>query len=63
MINTDDELSDDIILKKVVTLLTCVIKGRKKFYTQLFLDPALHVKMLLLCVGSMWFGCIETFMG
>ena len=43
--------------------MTCVIKDRNKFYTQLFLDQALHVKMLSVCVGSIWLGCIETFMG
>ena len=42
MINTNDKLSDDITLKRVVILLTCVIKDGNKFYPQLFLDHTLY---------------------
>ena len=42
LIKADDKLSDDIILKRVVTLMTSVIKGGNKFYPQLFLDHALY---------------------
>ena len=37
LIDTDDKLLDDITLKVVVTLMTCVIKNGGKFYPQLFL--------------------------
>ena len=37
LIDTDDKLLDDITLKVVVTLMTCVIKNGEKFYPQLFL--------------------------
>ena len=42
LINSDDKLSDDNTLKRVVTLLTCAVKDGNKFYPQLFLDPALY---------------------
>ena len=37
LIDTDDKLLNDITLKVVVTLMTCVIKNGEKFYPQLFL--------------------------
>ena len=40
MIN--DKLSDDITLKRVVMLITCVIKDGNKLYLQLFIDHALY---------------------
>ena len=42
MIDANDELSHDITLKKIVILMTCVIKNEGKFYSQLFLDHALY---------------------
>ena len=47
LIKADDKLSDDIILKRVVTLMTSVIKGGNKFYPQLFLDHALYDEQML----------------
>ena len=47
LINTDEKLSDDITLKRVVILMTCVIiliKDANKFYPQLSLDHALYDK-------------------
>ena len=41
MIDTDDELPNDIALNKVMALVTCVIKEDKKLYLQSFLDHAL----------------------
>ena len=42
LIDTDDnELIDDITLKNVVILNTCIIKDADKFYRQLFLEEAL----------------------
>ena len=42
LIDTDDnELIDDITLKTVVILNTCIIKDADKFYQQLFLEEAL----------------------
>ena len=42
LIDTDDnELIDDITLKTVVILNTCIIKDADKFYRQLFLEEAL----------------------
>ena len=37
LINTDDKLSDETTLKRVVILMTCVIKDGCKFYPQFFL--------------------------
>ena len=34
----DDQLSDEITLKRVVILLTCAVKDSDKFFPQLFLD-------------------------
>ena len=41
LIDTDNKLSDGITLKRIVILVTCVIKHGIKFYTQLFLEHAL----------------------
>ena len=41
-INANDKLLDDITLKRIVILLTCVIKDGDKFYPQLFLDRELY---------------------
>ena len=43
LIDKDDELPDDITLKNVVILLTCVIKDGK-FYPQILLEEALFLK-------------------
>ena len=40
LIDTNDKLPDDITLKNVVILMTCVIKDDGKFYLQLFLNEA-----------------------
>ena len=40
-VDTDDKLPDNITLKNVVVLMTCVIKGNNKFYPQIFLEEAL----------------------
>ena len=40
LIDIDDKLPDGITFKKVVILVTCVIKDDGKFYPQLFLDYA-----------------------
>ena len=37
-------LPDDITLKSVVILLTCVIKDDGKFHSQIFLEEALFIK-------------------
>ena len=42
--DTYDELQDNITLKIVVILLTCVVKDGDKFYSQLFLAEALFLK-------------------
>ena len=44
MIDTDDTLSDDIIFKNAVVLMTSVIKDDGKFYPQMFLEEALDDK-------------------
>ena len=44
MIDTDDKLPDDITLKEVVILITCVIKDGNKFDLQLFLEYVLYAK-------------------
>ena len=41
LIDTNDELSDDINFKNIMILITCVIKDDDKFYPQLFLEEAL----------------------
>ena len=41
LIDTHDKLSDDIIFKNVVTLITCIIKDSDQFYPQLYLEEAL----------------------
>ena len=37
-VETDDKLPDDITLKNVVMLITCLIKDRDNFFSQLFLE-------------------------
>ena len=44
LIDTDENLPDDISLKNVVILMTCVIKDDSKFYPQIFFKEALFVK-------------------
>ena len=41
LIDTDDQLPDDITFKNVVILMTCVIKDDGKFYPQLFLERSI----------------------
>ena len=41
LIDADDKLPDDISLKNVVILITCVIKDGDKFYPQLFSEDVL----------------------
>ena len=41
LIDTNDELLDNITSKNVVILMACVIKDDYKFYPQLFLQEAL----------------------
>ena len=41
LIETDDKFTDDITLKYVVILITCVIKNGGKFYPQKFSEEAL----------------------
>ena len=43
-IDADDRLADNITLKNVVTLITCVTKDDNKFYPQLFLEEAFYHK-------------------
>ena len=43
LIDTEDKLPNDIILKNVAILITCVINDDNKFYRQLFLGKALFV--------------------
>ena len=43
-IDADDKLSNDIIFKNIVILITCVITDDNKFYLQLLLEEALFVK-------------------
>ena len=43
-IDADDKLWNDIILKYILILITCVITDDNKFYLQLFLEEALFVK-------------------
>ena len=44
LFNTHDNCQDDITLKNVETLATCVIKDDGRFYSQLFLEEALFLK-------------------
>ena len=44
LVDTDDKLSYYISFKKAVILMTFVIKGDGKFYSQLFLEEALYYK-------------------
>ena len=44
LIDTDDKFLDDITLRNVALLITCVIKDDGKFYPQVFLEKALVVK-------------------
>ena len=41
LIKTENKLPDEIILKNVVILITCVIKNGDKFYPQIFFEEAL----------------------
>ena len=41
MINTNDKLPDDIILKNVVILITCDLNDDNKIYPQLILEETL----------------------
>ena len=43
-IDADDKLWNDIILKYILILITCVITDDNKFYLQLLLEEALFVK-------------------
>ena len=43
LIDTEDKLPNDITLKNVAILITCVINDDNKFYRQLFLGKALFV--------------------
>ena len=45
MIDTNDNLPDYITSKKIVKLMTCVIKDDDKFYPQLVLENALYAKL------------------
>ena len=42
LIDTNDKLPNDITFKKVMILMTCVIKDDDNFYPQVFLDCALY---------------------
>ena len=44
LINTDDKLPDAVILKNVVTLMTCVKKDDGKFYQKILLQETLYIK-------------------
>ena len=44
LIETNDKLPDDITLKNVVTLITCIIKDDGKLFPQIFLEEALYGK-------------------
>ena len=41
LIDTDDELPDDIFLKTVMIIMTCAIQDHDKFHPQLFLEEGL----------------------
>ena len=40
-IETDDKLPDNVTLKNVAKLITCVIKDNDKFYPQIFLEETI----------------------
>ena len=42
LIDTDNKLPDDITLKNLVILITCVIEYGDKFFQQLFLEETLY---------------------
>ena len=42
LIDTGDKFLDNITLKNVVVLMTCVIKEGDNFYRKLFLEEVLH---------------------
>ena len=44
LIDTDDKLQNNIIIKNVVTLMTCAIKDDGKFYPRIFLEKAFFFK-------------------
>ena len=44
LIDTDDKLQNNIIIKNVVTLMTCAIKDDGKFYPRIFLEKAFFLK-------------------
>ena len=41
LLDTDDKLFGNSILKNVMILVSCVIKDNSKFYSQVFLEEAL----------------------
>ena len=41
LIDTNDKLPNNITIKNVVALMTCVIKDDGKFYPQIFLEKCL----------------------
>ena len=43
LIDTNDKLPDNIILKNVIKFMKCVVKDDGKFYPQRFLEEALYV--------------------
>ena len=51
--DTDEKLPNDITLKNIVILMTCVIKDDAKFYPEEKLEKVDGSrKLFLLCVGS-----------
>ena len=46
LINTDNKVPDGITLKRVVILMTCIIKDGNKCYPQLFIQRALYNKQI-----------------
>ena len=52
LIKTDNKLPDEIILKNVVILITCVIKNGDKFYPQIFFEEAL--------VSHIWWQVVKA---
>ena len=44
LIDADDKLIDDITIKIVVILITCVKEDSDKFYPQIFLEEALYLR-------------------
>ena len=44
LIDKYDKFSDNITLKNVVILMTCVIKDCGKFYVQIFLEDVLYIE-------------------